>query len=199
MSHNMQVVHSNILDDLLFPAKIVGKRIRIKLDGTRLLKCHLADQHWAQGGDKKITCGWRFKRCQGVACRMKDSVLILFWTCLRMMPNVCKWQCVQSLHFLLACLIEVNYQEAFASQFWTSSVSGLLFDALILLLTVATISSQAWAAAPSLFELLAHWPHNLRAEAMASEKWGIVNDCASEIKYFAHWFLDFLVDSDVYK
>merc|ERR1711981_982832 len=40
-SRTLQAVHNNILDDLVFPAEIVGKRIRIKLDGTRLFKCHL--------------------------------------------------------------------------------------------------------------------------------------------------------------
>jgi hypothetical protein len=33
-------VHDAILDDLTFPAEIVGKRIRIKLDGSRLIKVH---------------------------------------------------------------------------------------------------------------------------------------------------------------
>merc|ERR1712105_238257 len=40
-SRTLQAVHNNILDDLVYPAEIVGKRIRIKLDGTRLFKCHL--------------------------------------------------------------------------------------------------------------------------------------------------------------
>ena len=30
-----------ILEDLVYPAEIVGKRIRIKLDGSRLIKVHL--------------------------------------------------------------------------------------------------------------------------------------------------------------
>merc|ERR1712029_641948 len=34
-------VHDSILDDLVYPAEIVGKRIRIRLDGTRLIKVHL--------------------------------------------------------------------------------------------------------------------------------------------------------------
>merc|ERR1711964_547665 len=40
-SRTLQSVHNNILDDLVYPAEIVGKRIRIKLDGTRLFKAHL--------------------------------------------------------------------------------------------------------------------------------------------------------------
>ena len=30
-----------MLEDLVFPAEIVGKRIRVKLDGARLFKVHL--------------------------------------------------------------------------------------------------------------------------------------------------------------
>merc|ERR1711890_19438 len=40
-SRTLQAVHNNILDDLVYPAEIVGKRIRIRLDGTRLFKIHL--------------------------------------------------------------------------------------------------------------------------------------------------------------
>jgi len=34
-------VYDAILDDLVFPAEIVGKRIRVKLDGKQILKVHL--------------------------------------------------------------------------------------------------------------------------------------------------------------
>merc|ERR1711997_538541 len=40
-SRTLQAVHNSILDDLVYPAEIVGKRIRIKLDGSRLFKVHL--------------------------------------------------------------------------------------------------------------------------------------------------------------
>merc|ERR1712080_136117 len=40
-SRTLQAVHSAILDDLVYPAEIVGKRIRFRLDGTRLFKVHL--------------------------------------------------------------------------------------------------------------------------------------------------------------
>merc|ERR1712108_46525 len=40
-SRTLVAVHSAILDDLVFPAEIVGKRIRFRLDGTRLFKVHL--------------------------------------------------------------------------------------------------------------------------------------------------------------
>ena len=34
-------MHEATLNDLVYPAEIVGKRIRIKLDGSRLVKVHL--------------------------------------------------------------------------------------------------------------------------------------------------------------
>ncbi|KAK2154519.1 hypothetical protein LSH36_266g01004, partial [Paralvinella palmiformis] len=40
-SRTLTAVHNSILDDLCFPAEIVGKRIRIRLDGSRLIKVHL--------------------------------------------------------------------------------------------------------------------------------------------------------------
>ncbi|KAK3612579.1 hypothetical protein CHS0354_042079 [Potamilus streckersoni] len=40
-SRTLTAVHDSILEDLCFPAEIVGKRIRIKLDGARLYKVHL--------------------------------------------------------------------------------------------------------------------------------------------------------------
>ena len=38
ISRTLTAVHDSILDDLVYPAEIVGKRIRIRLDGTRLIK-----------------------------------------------------------------------------------------------------------------------------------------------------------------
>lgn len=34
-------MHENALNDLVYPAEIVGKRTRVKLDGSRLIKVHL--------------------------------------------------------------------------------------------------------------------------------------------------------------
>lgn len=34
-------MYDAILDDLVFPAEIVGKRIRVKLDGKQVMKVHL--------------------------------------------------------------------------------------------------------------------------------------------------------------
>jgi small subunit ribosomal protein S7e len=34
-------VHEATLNDLVYPAEIVGKRTRVKLDGSKLVKVHL--------------------------------------------------------------------------------------------------------------------------------------------------------------
>uniref|UniRef100_A0A7E4WAA9 40S ribosomal protein S7 n=1 Tax=Panagrellus redivivus TaxID=6233 RepID=A0A7E4WAA9_PANRE len=40
-SRTLTSVHENILNDLVYPAEVVGKRIRYKLDGKQVLKVHL--------------------------------------------------------------------------------------------------------------------------------------------------------------
>ena len=40
-SRTLLAVHNSILDDLVYPAEIVGKRIRIRLDGSRLFKVRI--------------------------------------------------------------------------------------------------------------------------------------------------------------
>lgn len=40
-SRTLTAVHDAILHDLVYPAEITGKRIRIKTDGSRLFKVHL--------------------------------------------------------------------------------------------------------------------------------------------------------------
>ena len=40
-SRTLTMVHDNILEDLVYPSEIVGKRTHIKLDGSRNIKVHL--------------------------------------------------------------------------------------------------------------------------------------------------------------
>merc|ERR1712168_1168227 len=40
-SRTLTAVHNAILEDLCYPAEIVGKRVRVKLDGSRIIKVHL--------------------------------------------------------------------------------------------------------------------------------------------------------------
>lgn len=40
-SRTLTAVFDAILEDLVFPAEIVGKRVRVKLDGSQLIKVHL--------------------------------------------------------------------------------------------------------------------------------------------------------------
>ncbi|XP_045338017.1 40S ribosomal protein S7-like, partial [Leopardus geoffroyi] len=40
-SRTLTAVHDAILEDLVFPSEIMGKRIRAKLDSSRLIKVHL--------------------------------------------------------------------------------------------------------------------------------------------------------------
>lgn len=63
----MTSVHDAILDDLTFPAEIVGKRIRIKLDGSRLIKVHL-DKTQQTNIEHKVYIIMVFKRTKFFGC-----------------------------------------------------------------------------------------------------------------------------------
>jgi small subunit ribosomal protein S7e len=55
-SRTLTAVHEALLDDLVYPAEVVGKRIRIKLDGTRMLKVHL-DRTQQTNVEHKVNMG----------------------------------------------------------------------------------------------------------------------------------------------
>ena len=40
-SRTLTAVYDAILEDIVFPAEIIGKRIRYKLDGSQMIKVHL--------------------------------------------------------------------------------------------------------------------------------------------------------------
>merc|ERR1712112_793064 len=58
-------VHSAILDDLVFPAEIVGKRMRVKLDGSRTTKVFLDKTQQTQVEHKVDTFGAVYKKLTG--------------------------------------------------------------------------------------------------------------------------------------
>ncbi|ERE68504.1 40S ribosomal protein S7-like protein [Cricetulus griseus] len=55
-SRTLTAVHDAILEDLVFPSEIVGKRIRVKLDGSRLIKVHL-DKAQQNNVEHKVSKG----------------------------------------------------------------------------------------------------------------------------------------------
>jgi len=64
-SRTLTAVHDNILEDLVFPAEIVGKRIRIRLDGSRLVKVHLDKNQQTNIEHKVDTFAAIYKRLTG--------------------------------------------------------------------------------------------------------------------------------------
>merc|ERR1712014_239649 len=64
-SRTLMAVHNSILDDLVYPAEIVGKRIRIRLDGSRLFKVHLGKNQQTNIEHKTDTFGAVYKKLTG--------------------------------------------------------------------------------------------------------------------------------------
>jgi len=64
-SRTLTHVHDAILEDLCFPSEIVGKRIRVKLDGTRLIKVHLDKSQQTNVEHKLDTFAAVYKKLTG--------------------------------------------------------------------------------------------------------------------------------------
>jgi len=64
-SRTLTAVHESILEDLVYPAEIVGKRIRVKLDGARLIKVHLDKSQQTNIEHKVETFGAVYKKLTG--------------------------------------------------------------------------------------------------------------------------------------
>ena len=58
-------MHNAILDDLVYPAEIVGKRTRIRLDGSRLFKVHLDKSQQTTIEHKTDTIAAVYKKLTG--------------------------------------------------------------------------------------------------------------------------------------
>nr|CAD7259875.1 unnamed protein product [Timema shepardi]CAD7461948.1 unnamed protein product [Timema tahoe]CAD7601807.1 unnamed protein product [Timema genevievae] len=64
-SRTLTAVYDAILEDLVFPAEIVGKRIRVKLDGSQLIKVHLDKNQQTNIEHKVDTFGSVYKKLTG--------------------------------------------------------------------------------------------------------------------------------------
>ncbi|XP_071482900.1 small ribosomal subunit protein eS7-like [Diadema setosum] len=64
-SRTLTMVHDNILEDLVFPSEIVGKRIHVKLDGSRNIKVHLDVSQKTQIEHKTETFAAVYKKLTG--------------------------------------------------------------------------------------------------------------------------------------
>merc|ERR1712066_900168 len=65
ISRTLVAVHTAILDDLVYPAEIVGKRTRIRLDGSRLYKIHLDKNQQTNIEHKTDTFAAVYKKLTG--------------------------------------------------------------------------------------------------------------------------------------
>ncbi|KRX17662.1 Endoribonuclease Dicer [Trichinella nelsoni] len=78
-SRTLAAVHDEYLNDIVFPAEIVGKRIRVRLDGSRLLKVHL-DRNQKAAVEHKQN-GERTKRSKELLeCAKKENVIVTLGT-----------------------------------------------------------------------------------------------------------------------
>nr|ACV20974.1 small subunit ribosomal protein 7 [Diplogasteroides magnus] len=64
-SRTLTAVHEAMLNDLVFPAEVVGKRTRVKLDGKKVLKVHLDKTSQTNVEHKVDTFGYVYKHLTG--------------------------------------------------------------------------------------------------------------------------------------
>merc|ERR1711962_1604707 len=64
-SRTLTAVHDSILEDLVFPSEIVGKRILVKLDGTKIIKVQLEKSQQTQVDYKTDTFSAVYKKLTG--------------------------------------------------------------------------------------------------------------------------------------
>merc|ERR1712203_560198 len=82
-SRTLMAVHTAILDDLVYPAEIVGKRIRIRLDGPRLFKVHLDKTQQTNIEHKTETFSSVYKKLTGKEVNFfprNGSVKLSLWS-----------------------------------------------------------------------------------------------------------------------
>ncbi|XP_064336936.1 small ribosomal subunit protein eS7-like [Camelus dromedarius] len=76
-SRTLMAVHDAILEDLTFPSEIVGKRIRVKLDGSRLIKVHLDKAQQNNVEQKVETFSGVYKKLTGKDVNFEFSVSVV--------------------------------------------------------------------------------------------------------------------------
>lgn len=64
-SRTLTSVHDAILSDLVFPAEVVGRRTRVKLDGKQIFKVHLDKTQQTNVEHKIDSFSWIYKRLTG--------------------------------------------------------------------------------------------------------------------------------------
>ncbi|KAJ7565357.1 hypothetical protein O6H91_02G056900 [Diphasiastrum complanatum] len=64
-SRTLTAVHDAILEDLVYPTEIVGKRVRYRLDGSRIMKVYLDPKERNTTEVKLDTYGGVYKRLTG--------------------------------------------------------------------------------------------------------------------------------------
>jgi len=65
VSRTLTAVHEALLEDIVFPTEIVGKRLRYRLDGSRLYKVQLDKKEQANVVDKIVSYATVYKKLTG--------------------------------------------------------------------------------------------------------------------------------------